>query len=232
MKNILKKSIFILSLTLAISCSNNASKEGIINSDTIIKTVSEQEAALIKGKYALKSGILQMKATTLGISQAITIYFDDYGNKEMTDVKIDMLGTKKHQIVISDSGKMFTIDLDKKTGSRINSDNQNNDNPENFNFLKLTEKSVKDFQIKKEGQAKMLDKVCDIFVIKNSKFSGKFLVWKGIAMKTEVNAMNLKTTIEVTKIQENVNIPAETFQIPKGIKMSELNLGDDNFSVN
>jgi hypothetical protein len=232
MKNVLEKSIFILSLGIAISCGNNSGNETRLNSDTIIKTVTEQEAEAIKGKYALKSGILQMKATTLGISQDITIYFDDYGNKEMTDINISMLGVNTHQVVISDSGNMFTIDIDKKTGYKIKADTQKIERPEDFNFLKLTEKNVKDFQIKKEGQAEFLDRVCDIYKVNNPKFTGTFYVWKGIALKTEVNAMNMTTTIEVKKIEENAKIPAEKFKIPAGIKISEIDLKDENIIVN
>lgn len=232
MKKILEKSFFILSLSLALSCSNNNDKDARLNNDTIIKTVTEQEASTIQGKYALKSGILQMKATTLGISQDITNYFDDYGNKELTDIKVSMLGVKSHQMVLSDSGTMFTIDVDKKAGYKIKADTQKIEKPEDFNFLKLTEKNVKDFQIKKEGQAKILDRTCDIYKVNNSKFSGTFYVWKGIALKTEVNAMNMKTTIEVLKIEENAKIPIDKFKVPKGIKISEIDLKDENIIVN
>lgn len=232
MKKILEKSIFILSLGIAISCGNNNGNETRINNDTIIKTVSEQEAAAVKGKYAIKSGILQMKATTLGISQDITIYFDDFGDREMTDINVSMLGVKTHQMVISDSGNLYTIDLDKKTGYKIKADTQNIEKPEDFNFLKLTEKNVKDFQIKKEGQAQFLDRLCDIYKVNNSKFNGTFYVWKGIALKTEANAMNMKTTIEVKKIEENVKIPADKFKIPDGVKISDIDLKGENIIVN
>ena len=97
-----------------------------------------------------------------------------------------------------------------------------------YDILELNKKLLpdlkdiaKEMNIKKVGTQSFLGKTCDKYTIdfKKQQMKGSYLVWNGIALKTEMTVMGMKTTIEATKIEENPTIPADKFEVPKGIKI-------------
>jgi len=217
-------SIILLGIVISLflfSCGNKEKSGELISTDTIIKTVSPLEAANVIGKYGIKSGIVYMKIKTMGFEQDINLYFDDYGNKEMTDANVNIMGIKSHQLIITDSNNVWNLDVEKKTGTKTNIHNIKKSSDINFNVL--TDEDVKMYNLKKLGQAEILNKGCDVYSIKSTQMEGKFYIWKGLPLKSEVSAMNMKSTVEVTKIDENANISPDKFKIPEGYNITEIN---------
>ena len=216
----MKKTIllFVAVASLIFNACNNDSKSNAPKGSDSTKTTEAAKPAP-KGKYSLKSGIIEMKSQVMGMEQKQVLFFDEYGAKECVEATATMFGQKTHNININKEGYAYSIDMVKKTGTKIKIPT---DAAINFNDLK--EGIAKDMNIKKVGAETVLGKTCDKYTIDNKKqqMKGYYLVWNGIALKTELTVMGMKTVVEVTKIDENASVPADKFEIPKGIKMQNM----------
>jgi len=173
----------------------------------------KQEISAPKGRYAIKSGIVEYKTETMGMEGRQTLTFDDYGNKEVTDVEMEMMGTKIRTVTITRDGFIYTLDLDKKTGTKISGSSPNID------FENLSEQMVKDMKLKKEGKEEFLGKTCEKMSIdyQKVKMKGTFLVYKGVGLKVDTDMGTMKMKLNAEKFVENPEIPASTFEIPADI---------------
>ena len=170
-----------------------------------------------KGKYGIKSGILEYKTQMMGMDVKQVNTFDDYGQKQLQEMAMEMMGTKMHNKTIIRDGFIYNLDLIKKTGTKIplTDINQKSD----IDFENLTEELMKDMNIKKIGTEVFLGKTCDKMSIdyKEIQMKGTYLVYKGVplSMDSEIGTMKMKMTAE--KFEENPSIPADKFDIPADI---------------
>jgi curli biogenesis system outer membrane secretion channel CsgG len=76
------------SVVLLFSCKSKTSET--------VSTENKSEAATAtpKGKYAIKSGIVEYKTQMMGMDMKQTLAFDDYGKKEATDMEMNLIGEK------------------------------------------------------------------------------------------------------------------------------------------
>jgi len=116
------------------------------------------ETSTPKGRYAIKSGIVEYKTRMMDMDMKQTLTFDDYGKKEATDMEMEMMGVKVHTVTISKDGFMYTLDMEKKTGTKVASYQGSN---QNIDFENLSEEMVKDMKLKKEGTEEYLGKTCE-----------------------------------------------------------------------
>jgi hypothetical protein len=82
---------------------------------------------------------------------------------------------------------------------------------------------VKDMNLKKEGTEEFLGKTCDKMSIdyKKMDMKGTFLVYKGISLKMNTDMGTTKMNMVGEKFTENPEIPAEKFEVPADIKITE-----------
>ena len=173
--------------------------------------------ATTKGKYAIKSGIVEYKTQVMGMDMKQTLTFDDYGQKEATDMEAEMMGVKIHTVTITKDGFIYTLDLEKKTGTKISGKSPDID------FENLSEEMVKDMNLKKEGTEEYLGITCEKMSIDYTKMKmkGTFLVYKGVALKSDTDMGTMKMKLVGEKFEENPVIPAEKFEVPADIKVTE-----------
>ncbi len=169
-----------------------------------------------KGRYALKSGIVEYKTQMMGMDMKQTLTFDDYGNKESTDIVMEMMGTKIHSVTITKDGFIYTLDMVNKTGTKVSG------NSPNIDFENMSEEMAKDMNIKKLGTELFLGKTCEKMSIDYTKMGlkGTYLVYKGIALKVDAEIGSTKMKLEAEKFEENPQIPEVKFEIPSDIVLS------------
>lgn len=223
MKKLFKK-IFLsltgLMMIFILSCGDSADKE---SSET--KTASTD----FSKRYGVKSAVVEY-AITGSQSGTKTLYFDDWGMKqaEYTNSVLQIAGFSKTlnllNIIKDDSN--YIIDLERKTGTKTK-------NPVRKLIAELqNQKSFGEFgeQIllkngaMKVGREDFLDKECDIYEIANT--STKIWIWKWIPLKTITRTGGVEINTVAKKIDINVNIPAEKFELPKDITINEVDLED------
>jgi len=185
------------------------------------ENLAASETSTPKGKYAIKSGIVQYKTEMMGMEVMQTLTFDDYGKKEATDVEMEMMGVKIHTVNLTKDGFIYNLDMVKKTGTKSPEVNIAN---ASIDFENLSEEMVKEMDLKKLGTEEFLGKTCEKMSIDNKKMSmkGTFLVYKGIALKSETDMGSMKMNLLAEKFEENPTLPAEKFEVPADIKIQEI----------
>lgn len=204
--------LFALIMLLALfSCKNKTATTSAGNNEE--KSAVEN---LSKGKYAIKSGIVEYKANVINMEQTQTITFDDYGAKQVTQAKMEMMGMKINQYTLIKDGYIYSFNKEKKTGTKHPVAAEKSD----IDFQNLTEEIKEKMKIKKIGEETFLGKPCVKYSIDNEKLKmkGVYWVWNGIALKMDVDMGGMKMVLETVKIEENPNIPANTFDVPSDIK--------------
>lgn len=202
----------MVSLMVLFSCKSKTSEPAATGENP-----AEAASSTPKGRYAIKSGIVEYKTQVMGMDMKQTLTFDDYGQKEATDMEAEMMGVKIHTVTITKDGFIYTLDLEKKTGTRINGKSPNID------FENLSEQMVKDMNLKKEGTEVFLGKTCEKMSIDYTKMKmkGSFLVYKGVALQSDIDMGTMKMKLAGEKFEENPSIPASKFEIPADIKITE-----------
>lgn len=203
------------SATLLFSCKSKTSETA-----ATLENPAASETSTPKGKYAIKSGIVQYKTEMMGMEVMQTLTFDDYGKKEATDVEMEMMGVKLHTVNLTKDGFIYNLDMVKKTGTKSPAVNLAN---ASIDFENLTEEMVKEMELKKLGTEEFLGKTCEKMSIDNKKMGmkGTFLVYKGVALKSETDLGSMKMNLLAEKFEENPTIPAEKFEVPADIKITE-----------
>lgn len=207
--------VIMTSVMLLFSCKSKTS-------ETASSTEKQSEAtnATSKGKYAIKSGIVEYKTQMMGMDMKQVLTFDDYGKKEMTEMIAEMMGTKIHTITLRKDGFIYSYDIVKKTGNKKPVPTMDNSN---IDFQNLTKEMVNDMKLKKEGTEEFLGKTCEKMSVDNEKMKmkGTYLVYKGIPLMVDTDMGTIKMKLVGEKFVENPEIPAEKFEVPADIKITE-----------
>jgi hypothetical protein len=216
----MKKSIFtIVILVFAMaSCQNQTSKNETSTDNALSEKITSKEKENVKGRYAIKSGIVEYKTQMMGMEMKQILTFDDFGNKEKTDIEMEMMGTKIHNITITKDGFIYTLDMESKTGKKIVG------NSPNIDFENLSEEMVKDMNLKNLGTEQFLGKTCEKMSIDYVKLNlkGFYLLYKGVPLKIDTEMGSTKMKLDAEKFVENPQIPDAIFEIPSDIVLSEV----------
>jgi len=177
----------------------------------------------IPRKYGIKSGYVEMdvKNNFINVPIKSNIYFDKYGDLEMTEEKseMEMMGQKiiTHTRRITRDGFIYTIDMIKKTGTKvkINSFAELN----SFDFSKYSEDILKKWNIKILPEATVLDKKCKVTSFESSTMKGTVYVWQGINLNSEISISGMEMKSKATKLETNIPVKKDLFEVPAGIKI-------------
>ncbi|NVO01844.1 MAG: hypothetical protein HXX09_04010 [Bacteroidetes bacterium] len=218
----MKKLLFgavILGVTMMYSCSGTSTKDKTTSDSTNVKKDESKETP--KGKYQIKSGIISITSEAMGFKTDVVSYFDNYGAQETSVSTMDIMGMKTERLSINKDGFIWDIDMKTKTGTKMKIPEKD---PKNIDFTGLTEGLMKEMNIKKEGTETLLGKTCDKFSMNYEKMKTKanYSVWKGIALKTEMDMMGMKVKMIATKLEENATIAADKFEVPAGVKIKDI----------
>lgn len=209
--------ITLISATFLFSCQ---SKPTGANTSEVNTDEPETSTKLTKtGKYAIKSGIVEYKTQIMGMEVKQTLTFDDYGKLDVQEVEMEMMGVKVHTLSLSRDGFFYNIDMVQKTGTKMPGVNN-----ANIDFQNLSEKMVKDMNLKKLGTEEFLGKTCDKMSIdyKAMSMTGTFLVYKGVPLMSDTDMGSMKMKLVAEKFIENPNVPASKFEIPADVTITEI----------
>lgn len=173
--------------------------------------------------YEVKSGIVTMEMDMMGRKVVQEIYFDDFGAKQA--MKMEMRGKKIRAIEID--GENIMIDDEAMTAFRMPAMGMGGN--EKINFLDMSEKNIKKNKIKELGTETIAGKECTkysvaIFMM-GQVVKQHVWVYKGITLKTAISTDYGEMGMTATSIVEDVEIPAETFEVPEGIEIQTMSRG-------
>ncbi len=187
----------------------------------VTHTASGQSLAGVK-RYLIKSGIVEytLSGTRKGTE---TIYFDNWGMREAkyTKSEMSMMGMtqKQNTLTLLDGETTYNIDLDTKTGTKMETPMLKELAANNKNLTDAGEKMMKSMGGAKIGTEVVLGKTCDVWEIKNMQ--SKTWVWKNVPLKTQVNMANMQMTITATKFEDGATIPPDKLKIPSDVTITE-----------
>jgi len=218
----------ILAITFYfLSCQSDKAKETKVEQ---LETIAADKSIPDYARYGLKSGVIEMVSSTMGMKQYITIYFDDYGKLITNEIKMNAFGMDTHLKTIMKDDYIYSFDVNKKVGTKGKIDSSGH---QNINYLTLDKSEMEKFNIKYVGESEVLGKKCKDYIITmpEQNVEATASIWKGIALKSVAKAMGMTMKIEATNIQENVKIPEEIFEIPDDIIFEEMQEIIDDYST-
>jgi hypothetical protein len=219
---------FAAFVVLAMSCSNSASKTSESDSTKTAANTNESSNTASK-KYDIKSGIVTYKASVMGIENTQTLYFDDYGAKEMkesiTEMSIMGIKTRKVDVSLEKEGYRYEYELENMT---------NNENKLTKEIKKtkiysagssdmaamattLSDEMKKKYEYKEEGTEAVAGVTGTKVSMKMGKTAITAVMYKKVMLKTVMEMIK----ITATKFEENVAIPADKFELPKDYTIIE-----------
>lgn len=152
-----------------------------------------------------------------------TLYFDDYGRKEVhfNESDIDMMGVKQksNTQTIMDGKFIYTIDKEKNTAQKMENPLYSMFSDED-DLKKVGEDIMKKMGGQKVGTETINGRECEIWEVQ--KMGGKIWVWKSISIKTVVNMMGMSITQEVESIETDIDVSPDLFKVPEGIEITDI----------
>jgi len=187
----------------------------------VCNTASSQSLAGVK-RYQIKSGVVEytLSGTRKGTE---TLYFDNWGMREAkyTKAELSVAGftQKQNSLTLMDGGYTYNIDLDTRTGTKMETPMLKELAANNKDLTETGEKMMKQMGGVKIGTEVVLDKTCDVWEIKSMQ--SKTWVWKNVLLKTQVNMANMQMTMIATKFEEGASIPADKLKVPSDVTITE-----------
>ncbi len=158
-----------------------------------------------------------------------TIYYDQWGVREVKykQATITMMGqnkTIKQMVLITDGGKwVYTIDLDKKTGKKMENPMFSKLSPEQRQqMMQGGEKMMQAMGAKKVGTDTVAGKTCNVW--KMQKANSSVCIWKNLPLRVESQMGSMKVKNIATEVVEGIDIPEDKFTIPADIKIETVDL--------
>ena len=175
--------------------------------------------------YEVKSGIVTMEMDMMGRKIVREIHFDDYGAKQATIS--EMRGQKIRGVEVD--GEMLMINDAEKTAMKMPAMGMGGGSNERINFLNTDPKYIKKNKIKVLGTETYLDRECTKYSVALFMMGQvvKQTVWvyKGITLKSSLATDFGEMVQAATKLEEDVEIPAETFEVPEGLTIQTMSRG-------
>jgi hypothetical protein len=214
-------SLFVLSFLL-LNCGKKDENKPADAANTTNNT-----AAATGGSYGVKSGIVTFENVVMeGMNQ--TFYFDDYGKKEAryTVMEMNVMGQKikSGSVEINADGFAINYNLQKKEGTKTKSYGSiggTKDLPKDFANISKT--MLDQYHMKDLGTKEFLGKECKGFEITAMGMKSEIWVWNNIMLYSKVYMGENSKPMELkaSKIETDVPIPADKFQVPADVKIQE-----------
>ena len=170
--------------------------------------------ALENGKFEMKSGIINYRYDMMGMNGKQIVTFDDYGKKMLTEIVMSMMGKEIKSHSLLKDGYMYTWQDGDSKGMKMAITPE-----QDVNFRNLSDSIKKAMSIEKVGSEQILGKSTDVYSMKMKDMGalGKVYIWKGLTLRTDVEAQGMKMNIVAEDLKENADVSAASFELPAGI---------------
>ena len=162
-------------------------------------------------RYGLKSGEYKTEMDMMGQKINATVYFDDYGAKQFTRTKMEMMGMSMDMGTLMLGNKTYMINYGDKTVQEMPAQ-------ESINYLDITDDVAKKYKVQELGKETIDGKECTKYSAEISQMGQTakttVWVWKGFAMKNVIDAGGMAIT-QLSKDIKEGPVDASVFEVPK-----------------
>jgi hypothetical protein len=160
--------------------------------------------------YPLEKGSVTYNMSMMGSNSTITLYFNNKGNTQCTDIQMEMFGMKIHNRNLVKGSMAYNLDMAQKTYTE--SVLSEDDVKKMGNFLS-DENAMSMDGVTKIGEETVLGKNCQIYSMNKDGADIKLWNWKGLMLKMETSAQGMTISMVATAISESA--PDQSFfEIP------------------
>jgi len=185
---------------------------------------ARKQAGSAGHKYDVESGMLQMKNSMAGGLH--TIYFDDYGARQAIYMDMSFMGKKMQTVQVIADGWTYSYDQQSKTGRKASLDESGILQPPDP--AELSEEKRRELKYQELEPRTILGYEAPGYAIEISQAPGapsmmmRVWRWKRVPFRMEIQVPGGPPIVtEVTKAEFDVDVPAEKFQVPDDVKLSE-----------
>lgn len=171
-------------------------------------------------KYDIKSGIITyeliMKVAGMDMKKKTIVYFDDYGMKECKETYSD---DKLGGSTFSDGKNLYIVKFNQKTAYNQGPASRGTELRVEWSEFG-TEKQRQEGMFKKLAGMTVAGKSCEMFESNDGKGNiTQYGGWNKILLYLDTQSSSAITTLRAVKVEENVKVPPEKFQVPAGFKV-------------
>ena len=234
------KKILVLSLAILFfaSCDqfmgsgNSGNDKSNAKKTTAKKEVKQEpkvtETSASKIKYPFKSGIIKYANDVMGMKSILTVYFDNYGEKECAVMEMDADDHKMTMRSLRTENYLYQLSMDQGVGSKIEID----DSFQTYLFdSKQFEEHIQEINGKTLGTEEILGRKCQVYSMEENNTLTKIWVWKNLVLKKTAEMDGMETGMEAIEIKETNVFPKGIFEVPKGFDIEEIKAEDYNEDI-
>lgn len=161
--------------------------------------------------YGIQSGKYKTEMEMMGQMVIATVWFDDYGARQLTKTRMSMMGMDIDVGSLILDGKTYMINYAEKQVQEMPAQ-------VSINYMDLNEEVVAKYKIVLDGMEEIAGKECQVMTLEINQMGQtakvKASVWEGIPMKIVSSTMGVTVTTTVTELKEGP-VDASLFVLPE-----------------
>ena len=174
-----------------------------------------------KGDLSVKSGMIEMNMEAMGQSMKMVMYWDDNGARKAGEMNATMAGQAINMKMVEKDGVQYSYNAAQKNGTKSPAKGGfiGNEAPD---FTKLSDEEKKAINLQEIAGMELLGKECKGYSFTKDGVSAKVWMWENIPLLLESNANGMTIKMTATKLETDITVPAEKFDIPSDVTFTEI----------
>lgn len=221
----LSATLLLLCLTIA-ACGKKADEPKNAGDTAKLKESAAGTTATTTGSgtgdMKVKSGLVEMDMEAMGQTMKMVMYWDDNGTRKAGEMNAEVMGKKMNMKMIEKNGIQYSYDAAQKKGTTIPAKGglMGNRTPD---FTKMTDAEKKAINLQEIEGKELLGKKCNGYSFTKDGVSAKVWMWENIPLLLESDAGGMTVKMTATKLETDITIPAEKFEVPSDVTFTDAN---------
>jgi hypothetical protein len=169
-------------------------------------------------KYELRSGIIHFTVSGKEPRSSKTVFFDEFGNKEVSFIYSK--GILAEKWINSNDGSFYTLDYNTRTGAKRKASRAGTE--ERFDVEDMPVEMQKENKVRQEKDTVYAGKPCKVYSMESGGIKARKAGWGHIMLFLSTEVADFKFRTEAATIEENVTIPDSVYTIPENFKVKEF----------
>lgn len=217
MKNVFSIAIIVLIAIGLASC--NSKKEKTVQEEVAeiveeVEKLPEATASTPKKMFKIESAYVKYNMKAAGQDMVREWWFDQYGNRQLEDSYLTIMGEKAGGMTLTTDGYMYKWDYDATEGTRMKYYAAQATDYDN-----ISKDDIERYGIEKHGYEDVAGKKC-LKVTTKKPIESTVWIWENIPMKTISSFGGNEVVMEAVEVVTG-NIGDVSFELPEAITFTD-----------